>query len=204
MKAPFLFAAGLLFAGAVQATEILPVHYSFDRATDVGTYAYHDETGTQLIDGAYGGNDWTSNFGNGPAYEWVGWANDTPVNIDFDFGVATGIDRVHVGSVQDNLDDVVLPDVRLYSSADGAFWNLVATALMPENIANNGLHHTYVFDGLGLSSRYMRVALSHNLNGPWTFTDEIDFYQNDVSIPEPGMPLLLLAGIAAFALTRRR
>ncbi len=197
-------AAGLFFAASAQATEMIPVGYVFDQATGTGTYTYHDETGHQLTDGVYGTNDYSANLGHGAAYEWVGWVYKPLVNIDFDFGVATTIDRILIGSMQDNPVDVVLPNVSLYSSSNGSSWNLVTALLMPESNAYDNLHHTFEFDNLALSSRYIRVALSHSFDGPWTFTDEIDFHQNAASVPEPAAPLLLLAGLAALGLSRRR
>lgn len=92
-------------AGVAQAAlmEILPTSYSVDKATDVGSYMYHDETGKQLIDGKYGVAPWSANLGNGNAYEWLGWVNDTPVNIDFNLGSSVEINQIRIGTVQDNL-----------------------------------------------------------------------------------------------------
>jgi hypothetical protein len=200
----------LASAGAVSEVraafvEILPTSYTFDKATDTGSYSYHDWTGVQLIDGSYGTNDWGADLGHGNAYEWVGWVNDSPVNIDFDFGSPVLLNEIHVGTVQDNLTDVVLPSVDLYSSNNGSVWNQFGSFYVPESIANDNQHFIYQVDGLSVSSRYVRVTLLHSYDGPWTFTDEIDFYR-DTSLPspEPSVFLLFGTGLSVLALKRNR
>ena len=98
------------------ASQILPDSYTVDKTTDTGSYTYHDETGVQLIDGEYGTAHWSADLGNGNAYEWLGWVHDTPVNIDFDFGASTFIDTIRVGTVQDRLDDVVIPSIEILNT----------------------------------------------------------------------------------------
>ena len=169
----------------VWALEILPDSYVFNKDTDTGSYEYHDWTGVQLIDGAYGVAPWSADLGNGPAYEWVGWVHDSPVNIDFDFTTAIAIDSIHVGTVQDHPNDVVVPSIGIYSSSDGAAWSPV-TFLdnSPESNENDNTYFTFALDDLGIDARYVRVSLVHALDGPWTFVDEIDFYDPS-PVPEP-------------------
>lgn len=166
---------GLALISVGSNQEILPISYSFDKITDVGTYQYHDWTQKQLIDGNYGVAPWSADLGNGHAYEWVGWSNDEIVNIDFDFSEITKIGRIEIGTVQDNLDDVVLPSVDIYSGEPGN-WTLVESLVIPESSSNNNTYRTYEFDYLGLNTRYVRVTLKHSFNGPWTFVDEVDFF----------------------------
>ncbi|HXG48674.1 MAG TPA: hypothetical protein VNO52_13700, partial [Methylomirabilota bacterium] len=182
-----LFLLAGLSAGADRASalpvEILPRHYSFDQATDTGTYSYHDETGMQLVDGVRGIAPWDSDLGHGPGYEWVGWASDPVVNIDFTFGSLTRIDAIHVSTTQDHLDDVVLPHVFLYAD-NGTGFSLIASLLNPESSANDRQYRTFQFDTTGLDALRIRVSLHQSLDGPWTFTDEIDFFQNRDCVPE--------------------
>ncbi len=201
-----ILSAGLLLlaGGTASAMEILPDSYTFDRATDTGTYQYHDWTGRQLIDGAYGVAPWTADLGNGPAYEWLGWVFDPIVNIDFDFGGATRVTEVHVGSVQDNLTDVVLPDIYLFSSIDATTWDLVDSIIVPESNDNNDSYRTYVFDGLDVTAPYFRVSARHNVNGPWTFIDEVDFYTEKMGkVPAPAPLFMIGLGLAGLAFRAR-
>ncbi len=182
--------------------EVLPTSYVFDQATDVGSYTYHDETGRQLIDGYYGVAPWSANLGNGPAYEWVGWCNDSIVNIDFDFTTAKQVNMIKIGTTQDNLDDVVIPSFRIYSSNDKTSWSFVKLLDIPENNAYNNVYYTATFSNLNITSRYIRVAAVFSSNGPWTFLDEVDFYQ-DTTIPEPAT--IFLIGVAfLFSFLKKR
>ena len=178
--------------------EIVPVSYSFDRATDIGSFNYSDWGGIQLTDGVYGTNSWAADLGNGPAYEWVGWVNDPIINIDFNLGSIINISKIDIGTVQDNVNDVVLPSVELFSSQDAINWTSFSVLNIPESSGNNGQHFTYEFNGLSVSDQYFRVSLRHSLNGPWTFTDEIDFYQNTASVPTPTVLSLLVFGLIGF------
>lgn len=91
--------AGLL-QGGVSAAPINPASYSFDQPTDCGTWCYNDPAFTKLTDGVLGKAGWAANDGQ----EWVGWAHERTVNIDFDFGTRRLIDTVRVGSTQDTLN----------------------------------------------------------------------------------------------------
>lgn len=176
--------------------EILPASYSFDKLTDCGSYCYDDETGIQLIDGDYGVDLWNANLGNGPAYEWVGWKNDTPVNIDFDFGTSTQVDSIHVGSVQDSAW-VILPSIEILSSQDKVSWESITSLFVPKSTANNYKHKTFIFDNLAIHDQYIRISLTHSLDWPWAFTDEVDFYTNLAPVPVPSAIWLFASGIIA-------
>ena len=185
--------AGIANAGLI---EIVPVGYTFNEEPDSGRYKYYDETGNQLIDGAYGTFPWGADLGNGHAYEWVGWKESTPVYIDFDLGGSTEINQINIGTVQNKLSDVVLPSVNLYSSSDGSSWVPFLNYYVPEDSANNRKYFTYELAGFSITAQFFRVGLYHSLDGPWTFTDEIDFYRTS-STPEPTTMLLLGIGLVS-------
>lgn len=199
------------FASLASAAEIVPVSYTFDQATACGTYCYHDEGGGQLTDGIYGVEGWTVDLGNGNAQEWVGWVYTPTVNIDFHFATAVNVSEIRVGSTQDNLGDVVLPSVAVFSSSDGLAWSLVSQLSVPESSSNDrslvglGPHTTLTLSGLGITNAsYVRVALSESVDGPWTFTDEVDFIGTAAAVPEPETWLLMGAGLALLGVRRQR
>lgn len=204
MKLKLFIGAAALVASHATAIEILPDSYSFDKATDIGTYNYSDWGGVQLIDGEYGVAPWTADLGNGNAYEWVGWSRDSPINIDFVFGGLQLINQIDIGTVQNHISDVVIPDADVYSSPDGTTWSLLGSIVTPESSANNDLYKTLSFTGLNITDNYVRVALSLNTNGPWTFTDEIDFFES-VDVPDTGNTIAFLSiGILSLAFIRKR
>lgn len=204
LKLVVLLFIPLAFTTHAALVEISPLNYFFEEATDCGTYCYHDETGNQLTDGQYGTNIWQANLGNGNAYEWLGWT-DRSVSIVFDFGVNTTINQIVVGTVQDHLNDVVFPSVFVSTSLDGLNWGLqFASLVVPENTANNLTHGSLTLSGLSETARYFVVELQFALNGPWTFSDEIDFYQNVTpEVSAPGSLILLSLGLALLALRRK-
>jgi len=185
--------AAISIASPSRAAQIAPVSYTLDVGTDTGSFTYDDSTGKELIDGAVGYAGWAVN-GAGP---WVGWT-DSVANIVFDFGGAVTISKVSVGTTQDALNDVVLPNLFVYSSNDGFSWVLRGSLLTPPSSANNvssgstDPHGFLDVGGLNYTSRYTRLQTT--ANGPWTFVDEVRFTDGVGGVPEPSTWLMMLVG----------
>ncbi len=198
-----LLAAGLV-APATAAT-LTPVSYTFDAATDCGTWCYHD-AGQELIDGIVVPAGWAINEGAG----WLGW-RDGSVNIDFSFGSAKTFNSVSVGSTQDNVNDVVLPDLNIFSSLNGLTWTFRGTLATAPSAANDvnpfspSPHGFLTVGGLNFTAPFVRVQAVNN--GPFMFIDEVRFAGSNVAgVPEPTTWAVLLLGFGAIgsALRRRR
>jgi len=186
-------AVAIVASAPARAATINPVSYTLDVGTDTGSYVYDDSTGMELIDGVYGYEGWAVDS----APPWVGWT-DYEANIVFDFGVAATINKVSVGSTQDALNDVVLPNIFVYSSDDAVSWVLRGSLLTPPSADNNrdslstAPHGFLDVAGLSYTSRYTRVQTT--ANGPWSFVDEVDFTGELTGVPEPSSWLLMLVG----------
>lgn len=201
-----LLAASLALAlGLAQAaTEVLPTGYTFDQPTSCGTYCYHD-SGVELTDGRYGRAGWAANLGNGAAAEWVGWAYQPVVNIDFTFSGLVAVDTVAFGTTQNQVNDVVLPSLEVFAWVGGA-WQSAGVLYTPENSANDvdalstSPHGFLTLSGLGIVSDRIRVQARFSADGPWTFVDEVDFY---APVPEPAQAWMVLVALPVVWAARR-
>jgi hypothetical protein len=88
-----------------------------------------------------------------------------------------------------------LPDI----SANGKAWNSdFASLFVPEDNANNATHGTYSLHWFNETSQYFRVQLRFSVDGPWTFTDEVDFLQEANAIPNPHILAIMGLGLMIF------
>lgn len=208
-----------LAPAAAHAVEVVPGGYTFDQTTACGLFCYHDgdspdSIAGELIDGAYGVAGWAVDLGAGNSAEWVGWVNAPVINIDFDFGGAVHVETIRVGTTQNSVTDVVLPSIDVYRW-DGSDWVFVQGLDVPEDSANDRHHLSTLPHGfltlshLGIDASAIRVVARFSDDGPWTFIDEIDFFNgvNDPSatpVPEPSTLLLLGGGLGGLRLLGRR
>jgi hypothetical protein len=186
---------GLLSLGVLAcsagAQSIVPMGYAFSSPPEGqaqgGSFNYFDESGTQLIDGVVGVDDWTADLGNGPAHEWVGWVVANPV-IEFTFAEPVSIRRVEIGLNRSESAGIHIPQTVTIGD--------VATSLEADVFADGNRAWVSFEVNLPLSSS-IRIAMNDAAANRWIFTDEIRFY-----IPEPAS--LVLAGALAVLALRRR
>lgn len=187
---------GLLCVGVLAcsagAQSVVPTGYTFasppEGQAQGGTFNYFDDTGTQLVDGVLGVNDWTADLGNGPAHEWVGWRLADPV-IEFTFAEPVSVRRVEIGLNRTESAGIFIPHTITIGD--------VATSLAPDLFAN-GNRAWVPFDVSLPVSSTIRVAINDVGSSAWIFTDEFRFY-----VPEPASAVSAIA-MAAMTLLRRR
>jgi hypothetical protein len=205
--ASLALAWGIGMAGAASAATIAPVGYVFSAAPDCGNWCYYDTSPTRsrLTDGVLGKAGWAVDQGA----NWVGWT-DRLINIDFAFDGTKAFNLISVGSTQDNLSDVVLPDLFVYSSTDGGAWTLRGSLITDPDIANNRdpystAAHGFLNVGVDFTAPFVRVQVRSN--GPFSFIDEVRFYSADAdpgAVPEPATWAMMIAGFGLAGSTLRR
>lgn len=95
LKVLTVVAAGFLIGTAARAQFVVPQSYTVPMGEVGGrgaSFPYVNETGTQLIDGQFGSDDWTA----GNAYQWLGWMSVNPA-ITFTFTGNPTIRSVYIG-----------------------------------------------------------------------------------------------------------
>ncbi|MFZ0829367.1 MAG: hypothetical protein WAO02_18305 [Verrucomicrobiia bacterium] len=186
-----LAAGGSSPAGAIP---LAPTGYTATPGEGIaqgGLYNYFDETGSQLIDGIYGANDWSADLGNGPAYEWVAWKVADPV-ITFQFSGPVIVNQVGIDFNRSDPDGIVLPNMVTVGGTDFT----VAPDAIP-----NASRGTVDFDGTW-SGTTLTIDMTHGAPNQWIFVDEITF--NGIVVPEPPVFMLLAGGLGCLALRLRR
>ena len=160
----------------------------------------------ELTDGALGYAGWAVDEGA----PWVGWT-DALVNIDFTFSGPRTFNSVSVGSTQDNPQDVVLPNISIFSSTDLINWTLRGSLNTPPSNANDNPafstdpHVFLTVSNLNFTSPYVRVQL--NSNCCFMFVDEVRFSGAAVAgaVTEPATWALMIGGFGmAGAMLRLR
>jgi hypothetical protein len=158
------------------------------------TSNYFDDTGSQLIDGAYGANQRHAGFGNGHSYEWVGWRVANPT-ITFYFPEPVTIDEVGIdfGRARCAAYSFLPSTVNI----GGTDFTVAANAL------RNGTCGMLDFSG-SWTGTTLTVTLTDNRPNRWILVDEITFHGVAVPVPEPSALVLGIGALGFLAIRRRR
>lgn len=172
---------------AAYAITINPISYTATPGEGIaegGAYNYFDDGGTQLTDGILGDNNWTTDLGNGPAAEWVGWKTVNP-DLTFNFASPVLITDVVIGFNYNVPGHIFLP---LTVIINGISFNLTGNELadvtrefltFSGNFTGSSLNISFINDTSGLSN--------------FIFIDEVQFLGPTAPIPEPSLMLGMLA-----------
>lgn len=171
-----------------------PAEYFFAPTPNCGSYCYFDEPhnvnvsgdgannagiGTyavgQLVDGKKGGDNWSSDLGNGPAFEWLGWSTGAPV-ATFRFPKTRALAQVTVGLNNFVTGGVSQPSaVTVQTSVDGVSYSKgTKFSLGDKTMAAIpvGKRGDVVLKFASVDARYVRLSFER-VN--WTFVDEVSF-----------------------------
>jgi len=232
---------GLVMAGSALLSAAPVTVLSYDMLNGEGhTFSYRDKSyngsgdptlslsplsnGKGLLtDGMTGITDFTANLGNGPAYEWVGWAIDPqagglPIDTNDNFATITFklANAVTLNSISLFINNFGgISGVGIFSSATVSVSNdnvnFVNPILFTPNAADIA-NTTARFVTIPLNEvspfQYVRVHLTH-LNATtnnWIFLSEVTFDGTVVTAatPEPSSVMLSILGLLGLALKVRR
>ena len=158
-KALILFSA-FAISGIASADFITPSSYTATPG-EKGYYYEIDETGTQLIDGVIGTNNWQEDLGNGNSYEWVGWLVANP-HLSFSFDAPVKIEQVSIGFYQGS------------------------SIYVPKTVTINGKTFTLSGNEIASGRKFLKftgpftgpiveIDLVDNNAGSWILIDEVQF-----------------------------
>ncbi|HEV2444850.1 MAG TPA: LamG domain-containing protein, partial [Candidatus Sulfopaludibacter sp.] len=188
-----LYAAGSAGECKPSAFPILkPISYAMPNGQS-GSFHYWDDTYNgsgshttdgaalsggvgQLTDGYVGGQDWGSDLGRGPAYEWVGWFTlPQPITITFDFGATQTFHTISFHCDNDEQGGVFLfGSVILDFSNDGVTFSNAVTYTTTAADRSNLVARFIPVSIPGTTGRYVRARLTSQ-SGAWMFISEIQF-----------------------------
>lgn len=168
--------AALSFSSLAMAdfVEVEPLNYQASHVGDSGAYAYKDWAGEQLTDGVKANAIWSTDLGNGNAYEWVGWYGKTIV-IDFLFENSRTFSEVAISSQQAG-GGLALPSWSVQGWQDHGW--VTFGSQTNTIIGQIGEFHqrTLSIGDLGMTTSKIRLVLTPNMQQPWIFLDEVYFF----------------------------
>jgi MYXO-CTERM domain-containing protein len=177
-----------------------------------------------LTDGSTGATDWGANLGNGPAYEWVGWAlnsqNNNPVDTNDTFATITfkltsPADVNTVSLFINNFNPGVIGGVSLFGTAtisfsndDVNFVNSITYTPTAAEHADTTARYINISTNQVTPFQYVQVHLTHDptLSNSWVFLSEVTFDGTTAgtATPEPASGLLAVLGLCGLVWHSRR
>ncbi len=193
LAAGFSLFAILFSSAPARATPLFATFYTLTPGEGIaqgGSYNYFDDTGSQLIDGVYGANDFSADLGNGNAYEWVGWKTANPV-MTFTFSSPVIINQVGIDfNRNEGAAGIYLPPTVTIAGTDFP---------VDPNAIPDATRGTLFFAG-SWSGPTLTLTLTDNDPTRWLFVDEVTF--DGVVVPEPSARALLAGALGLLALRR--
>ncbi|MDP2903281.1 MAG: hypothetical protein Q8N96_09270 [Methylovulum sp.] len=160
-KIKALVLIGVLVISGTASSDVIPSSYV---STDGDGDSYMDDTGKQLADGLIGDNLYYTDFGNGAAYEWVGWMTANPT-INFKFDTPVKLSQVLIGFNRHERYGVFLPKTVTIA---GKSFALKGTEI--GDWKRGFLKFNAPFNGTDLT-----ITLKDDDSNRWIFVDEIKF-----------------------------
>ncbi len=160
--------SSLATPAAVEITGTVPILGYTAPPGETGMVSFFDDTGSQLSDSVIGSDDILADQGNGTAYEWVGWTEQTdPVTLTFTVPDGVTIARVQIGfNHRDGLGVFVPASITI----NGTSFELEAGAVP------NNRRADLTFRG-AFHGPQVEVVLHHRGRG-WILVDEVRFLAN--------------------------
>jgi hypothetical protein len=143
---------------------VTPLGYTAP-AGETGMVNLFDESGTQLIDGVKGTDDFLADLGQGSAYEWVGWTDLTePVSLTFTFEGECSFAFIEIGVNHREGLGIFVPEIVTINGVDFK---------LPADEVPNNQRKDIVFTG-PFNGSEVQIILHHRGRG-WILVDEIHF-----------------------------
>ena len=178
-----------------------------------------------LTDGATGATDWGADLGNGPSYEWVGWAidsqNNNPVDTNDTFATITfkltsPADVNTISLFINNFSPGIVGGVSLFGTAtvsfsndDVNFVNSITYTPTAADHADTTARYINISTNQATPFQYVKIHLTHDpsLSNSWVFLSEVKFDGSTgtgATTPEPTSGLLAVLGLCGLVWHSRR
>lgn len=174
------------FAGPISVSS-----YTINSATEA---PYPDDTGQQLIDGAFGTTDLISPGANVP---WVGWVNTSAISMTFNFSSVQAITSVSIDFLKETANFAILPQAVKIGGQ--------VFSVDPNAIGDPATGFLTFTPSSPINTQSLAVELDNPSSGFHILIDEVTFDGNAATTtPEPATFAIIGAGLLALALKARR